>query len=136
MKETGIVTETTPDEILVSMNQNTGCASCLLAHCCQTTGTGKRQIKITSPGHPFQKGDNVEIETQGKSMLTAAFFVFILPIIIASLVYTVFIKQFNNQDLAIFGFFAGFALAEGIIFLFDKIFGKSTFFQPQIIKKR
>lgn len=135
MKETGTITHIENHKIFLTMNQSDGCATCDLGHCCQISGTGKRQIKISAPGHTYKKGDLLEIETQAKSLLTAAFFVFILPILIAAAFYSIVFALKKNQDWTLIGFFIGFVLAEGLIFLLDKRFGQKKFFQPKIIRK-
>ena len=135
MKEIGQIIKLENDGVIVTFNPSSGCAGCGLNHCCQTAGSGKREIKIHIKDHHFIQGDRVEIETPARSMLTAAFLVFILPIVISFLSYAIIENITANQIYGLIGFFISFILTELIIGIFDRLWGKNKFFEPQILRK-
>ena len=135
MRETGQITEIMGESVLVSLDTSAGCAKCDLNHCCQSTGTGKRQIKIHTENNEYKLGDFVEIETGARSMLLAAFLVFILPVTLAFIAYSIIFNLTHSQSFSLIGFFAAFILAELLVVMIDRIWGRKKFFEPVIVKK-
>ncbi len=135
MRETGQIVEIQKDGVIISFDSSGGCAKCELNHCCQSTGSGKRQIKIHTESHGYKPGDLVEIETRARSMLTAAFLVFILPVVLAFISYNLISKITQSQSYSLIGFFVIFMIAEILVVIIDRIWGKKKFFEPAIIKK-
>ena len=99
------------------------------------TGPGKRQIKIHTDIHGYKPGDFVEIETRARSMLVAAFLLFILPVVLAFTSYTIISQTTQSQSYSLIGFFTTFIFTEILVVIFDRIWGKKKFFEPTISKK-
>ena len=74
--------------------------------------------------------DSVEIETPARSFLTAAFLVFIFPLILS--IAASFAVASIDRRYAAAGFFGTFLFAELLIFGIDRIFGRNIYFQPKI----
>ena len=134
MKETGIVISVEGDTANVTLNYHGGCKSCGLHGVCTTTGSGRRQLSLDRDSHPLKPGDSVEIETPARSLLTAAFLVFILPLIISAAAYAITWNLTQRNGIALAAFFGAFILTEGFVALIDRIFGKRSFFKPKIIR--
>ena len=135
MREKGQIVEVEGDRIIVELDHKDGCANCSINHCCTSTSTPKRQLKLKHTGEVLHPGDWVEIETPAKSLLSAALLVFILPLIISTAVYIIVINLSSRFGLALLSFFASFVLSIGLITVIDRTIGKSRFFEPIIIKK-
>ena len=134
MKETGKVISVEGDIAMVTLSDHGGCKSCGLHGVCTTTGTGRRQLSLDRGQHPLKPGDSVEIETPARSLLTAAFLVFILPLIISSAAYVVTWNITKSDGISLGAFFGAFILSEGFVALIDRIFGKRSFFKPRIVR--
>jgi len=134
MKETGKVISVNGTEAVVSLNYHGGCKSCGLHGVCTATGTGKRQLSLDRGSHNLKPGDSVEIETPARSLLTAAFLVFILPLIISSAAYAIVWNITSSNGISLGSFFGAFILTEGFVALIDRIFGRRSFFKPKIVQ--
>ena len=82
--------------------------------------------------HP---GDLVEIETPTRGFLTAAFLVFIFPLILSMTAYLMIDGQTGNSGLATGGFFGCFILSEIIIKWIDRLIGGKKIFEPRIVRR-
>jgi positive regulator of sigma E activity len=136
MIEKGQIVKVEGDKIIVELDHKSGCAHCSINHCCTSTSTPKRQLKLKHTGDVLQPGDWVEIETPAKSLLSAALLVFILPLFISTAVYIAVMNLSNRSGLALLSFFASFVLSIGLIAVIDRTIGKSRFFEPVIVKKQ
>jgi positive regulator of sigma E activity len=135
MKETGTVIRMKGGQAVVTFGTHEGCGTCGLHGVCTATGGGRREL-ILEPG-PFhlKTGDRVEIETPARSLLTAAFLVFILPLIVSASAYMIAWKFTGRNGPALAGFFGGFVLTEGLVALIDRMAGRRRFFKPRICRK-
>jgi len=68
-------------------------------------------------------------------MLSAAFILFIFPLLISGLAYVLIFHHTHSQGWALAGFFVFFAAAELCIMILDRLFGRSAYFEPKIIGK-
>ena len=135
MIEKGKVIQVDKDRIVVELDQKSGCAHCHINHCCASTGSPKRQLSLKYNDNQFKPGNWVEIETPAKSLLSAAFLVFIFPLIISTAVYIIVLNISNRSGLALFSFFGCFILSEGLVAIIDRLFGHKRYFEPKIIQK-
>jgi positive regulator of sigma E activity len=135
MIEKGEIVKVEEGRIIVELDHKGGCAKCSISHCCTSTNTPKRQLKLKHTGNSLKSGDWVEIETPAKSLLSAALLVFILPLIISTAVYIAVMNLSNRSGMALLSFFASFVLSIGLIGVIDRTIGKGRFFEPVIIKK-
>lgn len=135
MRELGEILRIDGSRGIVKLNPQGGCPSCALNGFCHATGTGDRELSLPLHGKTYKPGDFVEIETSPNSLLAAAFTVFILPLVLSVGGYTLVWKITGSQNLSVLAFFITFGIAEGVVMLVDKIFGKRRFFEPQIVSK-
>ena len=135
MKETGTIVRVDKSQAIVTLDIHGGCKSCGLHAICTSTGGGKRELSLDSSQHLLKPGDKVEIETPARSLLTAAFLIFILPLIISAAAYMIIWNLTGRNGPALAGFLGGFIATEGVVALIDRIFGHRSFFKPKILKK-
>jgi len=133
VKEHARIISVNNDTITVEIEPHGGCKSCALNNVCKTTGTGKRRVTIPEVRGAYAVGDMVEVETPAHTVMTAAVLVFIVPLVIAGIAYAVIINLTGNNGLGIAGFFLFFALAELILWFFDRIVKKRQYFRPHIV---
>ena len=135
MIEKGKVIRIDNDKIIVELDQKRGCAHCHISHCCTSTSSPKRQLSLKYSDKQLKPGDWIEIETPAKSLLSAAFLVFIFPLIISTAVYMIVLNFSNRSGLALLSFFVCFILSEGLVAIIDRLIGRSIYFEPKIIRK-
>jgi positive regulator of sigma E activity len=120
---------------IVRLDVHGGCEHCGMSGSCQLSGTGKRELHLQLTGKGFHVGDLIEVETSSRSLIVSAFLVFILPLILAILVYGIVAQMTPKSGWAMLGFFAMFVLSELIVAWIDRKLGKKTFFEPRIVGK-
>jgi positive regulator of sigma E activity len=135
MREAGEIVNVRDGYAEIRMNANNSCPSCGARGMCRINGTQHRLIRLPLNEMKYRAGDRVEIETPARSLLTASFLVFILPLILSSLAYFIVYLLKHDQSWALVGFFACFVLSEALLVFLDRWFGHSHFFQPHIIDK-
>jgi positive regulator of sigma E activity len=135
MRETGKVIEIHEGFAEIRMNASDCCSSCQSGSMCRIIGTADRQILLPLNGLDAKPGDLVDIDTPARSLLSAAFVIFIFPILIAGLISFLAFRLTHSNHSATMAFFGGFLAAEFLIFLLDRFLGKTSFFAPRIIRK-
>ena len=135
MRELGILVQIDDREGIVELDSRGGCRRCGMNEFCQSTGSGKRRFKVHLGGEHYQTGDLVEIETPAKSLITAAFLIFILPLLLSFAAYSIVFSITENLDLSIIGFILCFVIAEIGIAWIDRIFGKRRSLKTRIVRK-
>ena len=135
MRETGCITEIKSDKVLVQLDFKGGCGNCSLNGVCKSDGTGKRELLLSAGRQDLKPGDLVEIETAPRSLLTAAFLVFIFPLILSFGAYLLMFQFTGSRGWGLAGFFICFAAALLFVSLIDKITRRGKFFEPQIVSK-
>jgi len=135
MKELGRVISIENSKGIVELSPHGGCKNCAMNNVCHTTGEGKRVLSVRLRGKMYNPGDTVGIETPARSHITAAFLVFILPLILSMAAYGLVYTATKNQGYGLAGFAVAFILSEFLIAWIDKHFGKSRFFEPSIVQK-
>jgi positive regulator of sigma E activity len=135
MIESGKIIEINKERCIIELDSKGGCANCGINNYCHTSGTAKRNLNLKLEGRKFEEGDLIEIETPAHSLLTAAFLVFILPLILSTIAYSIIYSLTNRTGWAIISFFGIFVLSEFLIAWIDRIWGKGRFFEPRIIQK-
>jgi positive regulator of sigma E activity len=136
MREAGQIVNVRDGYAEIRMNANNSCPSCSASGMCRINGTEHRLIRLPLHEMDFRAGDRIEIETPARSLLTASFLVFILPLILSGLAYFIVYLLKHNQGWALIGFFACFVLSEIFLVFLDRWFGHSRFFQPHIVYKK
>ncbi|MBN2414702.1 SoxR reducing system RseC family protein [bacterium] len=135
MRETGRIREIKGSRAVVELSFTGGCASCSLSGICKTDGAGRRQLDLDAGQLSLEPGDSVEIETAPRSLLTAAFLVFIFPLALSFIAYMLVTRLGGSGGLALAGFFAAFALALLTVSFIDRKAGRGRFFEPKIIRR-
>ena len=135
MRETGTLLRIEKDQAVIRMEAKGGCQSCAINTYCRQSGTGIRELRLPLPDTRLTPGDLVEIDTPARSLVTAAFLVFILPLVLSITTYVLVTAWTKNQGLGMAGFFGCFVLSEILVALIDKWFGRGKFFQPKIVRR-
>jgi positive regulator of sigma E activity len=135
LKELGKIIRVEDDRAVIHMDARGGCKSCGMNAYCHATGTGRRELRLGLGGKEYAAGDIVEIETPARSLLTAAFLVFILPLILSITMYFIVFSITGSTGYGLLGFFGCFVLAEFLITWIDKAFGRRRFFEPRIVRR-
>ena len=135
MIETGKVVRIEEGKGVIQLESKGGCKSCGMNAICHSTGTSTRELKLELGGEKIIPGDIVEIETPARSVLTAAFLVFILPLLLSMAAYFIVYSSTGSTGLGLAGFFGCFILSEFIIAWIDKSFGRGRFFEPRIVHR-
>lgn len=135
MKETGQIISIHEGFAEIKMNAKGSCPSCSASGMCHVSGTANRQIRLPLNGLSVSNGDFVEIETPARSLLSAAFLIFIFPLLFSALAYYMTIRWTQSQEWALLGFFGCFIISEILVMLLDRWFGRRAFFEPKIIKR-
>ncbi len=135
MRETGQIIDIHQGFAEIQMNAKGACPSCSAAGMCRVTGTADRKITLPVNGLKLKPGDYVDIDTPARSLLSAAFLIFILPLIISGLAYAIVSKNTDNQGMGLTAFFVFFAVSEFLVLIIDKWVGRSQYFEPKIIQK-
>ena len=134
MYERGKLVEKDGTQGLFELDVAGGCESCDIRHQCVSAGPGKRKIWLTIDAFDLNVGDEVEIETSPKSLLGAAFLVFLLPLIIAMVIYVGCYSLTKSQGVSLIGLLAGLVLAYFTISQIDRRWGKKKQFEPTLIR--
>jgi len=135
MRETGKVIDVNDNIAVVELTPHGGCKSCAMNEVCRTTGSGTRRLNVTTGGISVSSGDTVQVETPAKSVITAAFLIFVFPLLISGTAYVLIEKFTDNSGLGIAGFFIFFALSELLLWAIDKIVRKKQFFHASIVNR-
>lgn len=120
---------------VVQMDARGGCRHCGMNNYCHSTGTGKRELKLGLEGRDVAEGDFVEIETPARSVLTAAFLVFILPLLIAIGAYMGVYSLTKDNGYGLLAFFVLFVVSMILVSFIDRVFGRGRFFEPRIVRR-
>lgn len=135
MKETGQIVEIHEGFAEIKLNAKGACPSCSANQICHVSGTANRQIRLPLNGLGVEVGDSVEIDTPARSLISAAFLIFIFPLLLSGLAYFLVFHWIQSQNWALLGFFGCFIIAELLIMLVDRVFGRRPFFEPKILGK-
>lgn len=132
MEETGIVVETHGMIAKVSVTAQKGCDRCPGAGFCQYGGSGERIIEVFNP-LDARKGDTVKVSVPSKSSIFSAFFVFVMPILLA-LIGIGTGGIFKKEVYEIIGGVIGIVVGIVLVKLIDKWMKKSEKFRPRIVE--
>jgi positive regulator of sigma E activity len=102
---------------------------------CHSSGPGIRELKLKLPGSHYHTGDRIEIEIPARSVLTASFLVFILPLLLSIGTYFIVMSFTDKTGYGLLGFFGCFILAEFLVAGIDRIFGRGRYFEPRINRR-
>ncbi|MCD6116477.1 SoxR reducing system RseC family protein [bacterium] len=133
MREKGKIITVNDNMAVVELTPHMGCKSCAMSEVCRTTGSGLRRLNVNTSGIRISSGDYVEVETPAKTVVTAAFLIFVLPLLISGAAYILIEKFTDNPGLGIAGFFLFFIISEFLLWAIDKIAKKIQFFRPSIV---
>ncbi len=135
MRETGYICDVKEGKAVLELTAGGGCKNCALNGVCTTSGSDTRKLELPFGVLDLKRGDLVEIETSPRSRITAAFLVFIFPLILSFIAYELVYAWSGRSGLGLTAFFICFVLAELILALFDRLAGRGIFFQPRIVRK-
>jgi positive regulator of sigma E activity len=135
MIETGTLIRMEKGKAVVRMEVQDGCQSCCINNYCRQTGTGKRELILPARNVKASPGDLVEIETPARSLITAAFLVFILPLVLSMTAYIIVYAQTAGHGVSLAAFFGCFILSEALVAGIDKLFGRSSYFEPRLLRR-
>ncbi len=135
MKEFGEIVRIEGRKGIIQLESKGGCKSCGMNTYCHSTGESTRELELELEGREYKPGDVVEIETPARSLLTAAFLVFILPLLLSTAAYFIAHAFTKSTGLGLISFFGCFIVSEFLISWIDKSFGRGRFFQPRIVRR-
>lgn len=135
MRELGTIVRIEEGKGIIHLDSRGGCKSCAMNMHCHVTGTGKRELRLGLGGRDYSAGDVVEIETPARSVVTAAFLVFILPLMLSIATYFLVYSMTASTGQGLAGFFGCFVLSEVLVAWIDKVFGRGRFFEPRIVRR-
>jgi positive regulator of sigma E activity len=133
MKEEGRIIKIDGQRVVVQLEAKGACSSCGMSHFCHSSGSDSREMSLEYHGTGISQGDLVEIETPARSVLSAAFLVFIFPLILSIIAYSIVYYATKSTGYGLIGFFGCFVLSELLVALFDRSFGRGKFFEPRIL---
>lgn len=134
MIELGKVIRIEDGKGIVQLDARGGCGHCGMNEFCRASGTGKRELTLGLGGRPVKEGDYVEIETPARSVLLAAFLVFLLPLLLASGAY-VAARALAGEGYGIPAFFGVFIVSMILVAFLDRVIGRGRFFEPRIVRR-
>lgn len=134
MREKGKIKSIDDEKIVVELNTSESCQSCHLKGCCHAKSGTSRVLHLENTQNGYQPDDWVEIETSPRSFLTAAFLVFLFPILLALIAYFI-ISFYVNSQKGIMAFWITFVVAELMVVFIDRSIGRKKRFQPRIVSK-
>lgn len=131
----GVVLETRGTLALVKPMSHLNCDS---GHCCQGEGVQKVVLEMNNETNA-EVGDKVIFEAKEVGMMTVAFMLFVMPLILAFLGavagYNLSgILAINPEAAAISGGILFFVMAMIFVKIFDKFISKNTSLRPVITK--
>lgn len=135
MREIGQLIRKERDTAVIRLTARDGCDKCGLSGHCQAAGKGARELRLPIRGTDLKPGEQVEIETAPGGVITAAFLVFILPLILSIAAYTLVSKGLSGEGMAVLAFLATFGLSEFLIMGIDRLFGRKSLFKPRIVRR-
>lgn len=133
MREVGCVASVQGEVAVIRLGVRGGCGHCGMKDLCRSTSDGTRELTLKINGMNVCEGDSVEIETPARSVLLAAFLVFILPLILSITAYFIVERMTEQSDVGLIVFFIAFIAAEGLIAFVDRLFGRGKCFEPRIV---
>ena len=108
MRNTGIVIEKTEDNVKLRFIRESACGG----NCASCGGCSSKPIEVTVKNTlDARVGDKVEVESDTKKILTLAFILYILPLIVLISVYSIAIMFFEEKTsliICIIAFFISF----------------------------
>ncbi len=135
MKEFGTVLRVEENDCIIEIESQGECSHCSMSTCCSGTEKGKRELTLKRRDMKINPGDVIEIETPARGFYTAAFLIFIFPLVLSMIAYMIIENQTGSSTSAIIGFFGCFVLSEIIIGWIDRFFGRKKVFEPRIVRR-
>jgi positive regulator of sigma E activity len=134
IKEIGNIVETHDGQATIQIIAGGQCNYCSAKTACTPLGTNIRMMQAPVK-NGFQAGDYVEISFEPLSRMTSVIIVFLLPLflMITGLTLAAIYYQ-DSEKMAILGSFGGLLLGFVVVWILDKLIGKSSRFDP-ILKK-
>ena len=134
MIEAGTIKSVEGHHVIVKLEVHGGCANCGMNQFCHSTGSGDREIRVLTGGIECRPGDIVEIETPARGLVSAAFLIFILPLLLAFGTYAIVYSQTNDTGWGVVGFLSCFVLSMGLVARANKLIRKALPVQPKIVR--
>lgn len=133
MRQKAVVLETDGNIALIEVSRSTMCDGCEknngCNHHCEMSGIMSNSGKMKAKAENrigAKKGDTVEVETESKKVLGYATLVFLLPIIVFALFYTIAGKMTVNDGKQVAIGVIGFVLTYVLIAIIDRRIAKKT----------
>ncbi|MBP7562307.1 MAG: SoxR reducing system RseC family protein [Candidatus Cloacimonetes bacterium] len=122
-EETGIVVNSTPNDVWVERMSLEGCKSCAMSGVCGSKNTPQLKFKNDADYHI---GDIVLIHISSSTRLMSSFIIFIVPVILLILTFALFYYVLNTSEkISILVGFLSLFLSALIIGLYDKYLAKT-----------
>lgn len=131
MRESGRVTQVGDNNVVVKMEPRAGCHACPLGRLC----SGRDRHLTVQGFEGLNVGDLVEVEIPARGVTTAAFLVFLLPLVVSMAASWGTFSLTGKWGWGIAAFFGCLVFIEIIVALIDRRCGTRTAFQPTIIGK-
>ena len=134
-EEIGKVVKVEQGQMTVQLAKGEHCSVCAAKSLCSFEGHDAAYRFINLPvEHNVREGSQVKLEYRESSRITAAFIIFMLPIIFVLVGYALADRYLDFVNRGLVGAFAGFVLSGGLLFLLNRFLAKSRFFLPRVVK--
>ena len=134
IKEIGNIVETRDGQATIQVIGGSQCHYCAAKTACTPLGTNVHIMQVPVK-NGFQAGDYVEISFEPSSRMTSVVIVFLLPLFfmitglaLAAIYYP------DSERMAVFGSFGGLLLGFAVVWILNKVIGRSSRFDP-VLKK-
>ena len=138
MIERGVVTEVEGGEATVSFVPSGSCASC---RGCASTNGGKRMVMRVKTHRDVRSGDTVTVEVNPRAVLSSAFLVFLLPLIMFVIGTLAAVPLFGRAGLRMNRNLAGILVGLGLmiltfafVFVFERRASRVSALSPRIVE--
>lgn len=134
-EEIGKVIKFNSGQMTIQLAKGEQCSVCAAKSLCSFEGPDSNYRLIDIPyQNGLQQGSKVTLEYRESSRITAAFIIFMLPIIFVLVGYALADRYLDFVNRGLVGAFAGFVLSGGLLFLLNRVLAKSRFFLPRVVK--
>ncbi|GAB4363641.1 MAG: hypothetical protein Kow0042_01680 [Calditrichia bacterium] len=134
-EEIGKVVKVEQGQMTVQLAKGQHCNVCAAKSLCTFEGPEAAYRFIELPyENGFQEGSQVKLEYRESTRITAAFIIFMLPIIFMLVGYALADRYLDFVNRGLVGAFAGFVLSGGLLYLLNRVLAKSRFFLPRVIQ--
>ena len=100
MEHTGVINEIQNDRILVLINRQTDCSSCLANGACSAYGKETKLIEVESTDPNFKVGETVILSGKQSIRLQAVLLAFVIPFLLVLLSLFILQSVVENESIS------------------------------------